>query len=74
MRVFLFVVGLIINLYFNVRYHLFCIQVKLLNKNVELHKFDKSELWSDFETGMRKNDIFCFKLSYIIRFINTNVT
>ena len=34
------------------------------------HKY----LWSDFETGMRKNYILCFKLSYIIRFINTNVT
>ena len=24
-------------------------------------------IWSDFETGMRKIDILCFKLSYIIR-------
>ena len=31
-------------------------------------------LWSDFETGMRKNDMFCFKLSYIIRFIVNNLT
>ena len=34
----------------------------------------KSHIWSDFETGMRKIGILCFRSSYIIRFIVNNLT
>ena len=38
-----------------------------------LRKVENQLGWSDFETGMRKNDILYSKLSYIIRFIDINI-
>ena len=43
---------------------------EMIEKTLDASRF----FWSDYETGMRKNDSPCFKLSYIIRFINNNLT
>lgn len=43
---------------------------EMIEKTLDASRF----FWSDYETGMRKIGIFCSRLSYIIRFINYNLT
>lgn len=43
---------------------------EMIEKTLDASRF----FWSDYETGMRKINILCFKFSYIIRFIVFTLT